>query len=227
MKAVHARLCGFTASVRVPFLVSGTQLASPFPLYSTLLGLLGCCAGREVSPKEVRVGFSYFHNGETTDSVERLIRLGVDPKGRLGRIKDRGVGQRSFHVDPMLDLYVVGDNAYEWLSNPVGIPCLGRSQDIAWIQDVSEIELRPAEFGYVRGTWLPFSLNYPPGRIMRFAEYFQNDLLHHVRQAGPSSLFVAIPSDPPGVEIAQENLYHPLDSTAPGEVIYMHRWSIL
>lgn len=225
MRAVHARLRGVTASVRVPFLVSGTQLSSPLPFYSTLLGLLGCCAGREVTPEEVRIGFSYRHNGETVDPVERLLRLGVDAKTRrLTSIKERGVGQRSFHADPILDLYVVGEQAEAWLLSPIGVPCLGRSQDVIWIEELAQIELKSRTSGILSGTWLPFSSDTPPGRIMRFAEYYRNDRARCIRNPGPHTLFVAMPSDP--VErVAHSHLYHPSDSADLDAVIYLHKWA--
>lgn len=227
MKAVHARLKGFTASVRVPFLVSGTQLASPLPYYSTLLGLLGSCAGRTLSYDEARIGFTYTHEGETVDPVERLLRLGVDPNnGVLSRIKERGVGQRSFHVMPTLDLYVVSSIAQEWLLNPIGIPCLGRSQDIMWIDDVTEVELTPVEYGNIHGTWLPFGPGCPSGRILRFVEYYRNDIYHTVRVPGPSGIFVAMPSEPPGVKVELSNLYHSSDAINDDDVIYLHEWTV-
>lgn len=225
MRAFHAHIRGFSASIRVPFLVSGTQLSCPLPLYSTILGFLGCCAGREVRPDEVRIGFEYSFESETLDPVERLNRLGINSKtGRLEQVKDKGVGQRSFHVNPVLNLYAVGQDVGKWLKKPIGIPCLGRSQDVVWINEVLEIDLNPVDSGNVRGTWLPFSPKGPSGRIMRFVEYYTNNEQGFVRKPGPSSIFVAIPYVESGVFVEQDNLYKD-DTMQADQVIYLHRWA--
>jgi len=57
---VHVTLKGFTSTFRIPSIVSGKSLCAPVPPYSTILGIIGCCAGRDVYPEEVRIGFEYF-----------------------------------------------------------------------------------------------------------------------------------------------------------------------
>jgi CRISPR-associated protein Cas5, N-terminal domain len=107
MKALYVRMEGFSAFFRLPTIVSGTQLSSPLPPYSTLLGLIGCCAGRNIVPEETRIGYEYKKRG-TTFELERTNRLELDvAKGYLKpNSKGQGILLREIHIAPILELYV-------------------------------------------------------------------------------------------------------------------------
>lgn len=219
----HARLEGVTSSVRVPFILSGTQLALPLPPYSTLLGLLSCCAGRPICPSEVRIGMEYRHAGDNVDRTETWCRLSADPgTGRLKANPVTDVGQRGFHAEPVLDLFVVGEEAGRWLSRPVGVPVLGRSQDLMTIRLLEECRLEPASAGVVRGTWLPFSPTAPPGRLFRLTEWFSSSQRGLVRRAVGSLLFTAVEYDA-AATVSGDCLYH-VEGSEPGSAIYLHEW---
>jgi len=79
--ALHIQLEGLTASFRHPLTISGTQISTPMPAYSNILGMISACAGRVVKPSETRVGFE-FHCQSHDLELERTVRW-VVKKGRL------------------------------------------------------------------------------------------------------------------------------------------------
>lgn len=216
MKAVYAKIEGITASFKIPYLVSGTQLCSPLPFYSTILGLIGCCAGREIKPEEINIGFIYKYSASHIDLVETTSRLMVN-NGKLSTNKEKGLNQREFHYKPNLELYLVGNNVYEWLSNPVGVPCLGRSQDIVWIKELKYTELEKQPNATIENTWIPFNADIH-GRIMRFSEFYTNANKGFVRIPSKPHLFAAI-EDP--CKLNNKNTYIEIGTN---KNIYIHEW---
>src|SRR5688572_608995 len=81
VSALHVRLEGITASFRHPLVISGTQISTPMPAYSNLLGMMSACAGRVVRPAETRVGFE-FHCRSHDLELERTVRWQMDKQGR-------------------------------------------------------------------------------------------------------------------------------------------------
>ena len=227
MKALHIRFEGFTASFRYPMLRTGTQASTPTPGYSNLLGMIGACAGREVGPEETRVGFEYRCRSTGNTELERTVRWKMGPRGLIPHPEGQGITYRQFHVSPQLDLYLTNRNLRSIFEGPVVTPCFGRSQDIAWIRFVHEIELFPVETGDIGPTLLPGIQTGIPGIPVRLAEYFHNNRLGYTRQPGPIGLFQAItPLGGLRYEVRLSNLFHPSDANDTEDAIYLHEWSV-
>jgi CRISPR-associated protein Cas5t len=125
MEALHVQLEALSASYSYPFLKSGTQLTLPAPPFSSVLGNLSACSGRQVDPGETLIGVEFETNGRAID-LERTRRLQTDKKyGRLSENPERGIAKREFHVRPRLDLYLTElafENAfYEPAATPVNL----------------------------------------------------------------------------------------------------------
>ena len=86
--ALHIRLEGLSSSFRHPLTISGTQISTPVPSYSNLLGMISTCAGRIIKPEETRIGFE-FHCQSDDLELERTVRWEV--KG--GKLKQHSKGQ--------------------------------------------------------------------------------------------------------------------------------------
>ncbi len=224
MKAIHIRMEGFSAFFRLPTIISGTQLSSPLPPYSTLLGLIGCCAGQNVEPQETRIGYEYQKRG-TTLEIERTNRLELDvAKGQLKpNIKGQGILYREIHIAPVLDLYLTNTNFKKYFESPIGTPTLGRSQDVVWIKLVEEIELIPQETGKIGATLLPFPQQDFGGRVVRVADYFDNSKAGYLRQLKKLGMYQAVPEVKDGTPVKTKNLFHP-NNTPKEKVIYLHEW---
>ena len=190
MKLLHIRLTGWTATFRLPLIYSGTALTAPLPPYSTLIGMIGNLAAREIKPHETRLGFVFQSSGTALD-LETARRLKMQ-SGTLKTQSETGIIKRQFHINPILDLYLDNLEFRDYFENSRNAACFGRSQDLAWAQKVAEIEVEACAAGEIRGTLLPFPQSNVSGQILNLPDYFNNDDLGHTRVVGKSSKFVAV-----------------------------------
>jgi CRISPR-associated protein Cas5t len=219
MKLLHVRLEGWTATFRLPLIYSGTALTAPVPPYSTLLGLIGNLAAREIKPHETRIGYRFQSVGTSYD-LETTRRLELDKNtGRLKSQRIPGIATRQFHVRPELDLYLDNLNLREVFEQPANAPCLGRSQDLAWIKEVAEIEAEPCDEGIVRGTLIPFPQSGAYGQILNLPDYFHNDQRGYTRSVGRMTKFLAVRYETPA-HIKRADLFRVTMSKSE-EVIYL------
>ncbi|MEW6424827.1 MAG: CRISPR-associated protein Cas5 [Bacillota bacterium] len=224
--ALHVRFEGLTASFRHPLIISGTQVNTPVPAYSNILGMLSACAGRTVKPSETRIGFEYRCQAHDFE-LERTVRWMVDKKGRLKpQPKGQGISRRQLYWHPKLDIYVTNIKLKTIFENPVATPCFGRSQDVAWITFVREIELFPVTKGLIGPTLIPMPQPGIPGLVVRLPEWMENTRMGYTRMPGPFGVYQAmIPTTDLRFEIERENLYCPSDSEGDSYVIYLHEWA--
>lgn len=221
MKLLHVHIRGWTATFRLPLLYSGTGLSSPVPPYSTLLGLMGALAGREILPHETRIGFIFKSEGVAID-IERTNRLKLNPAtGRLIEHPERGVAYRQFLVMPQLDLFLDNLAFDKIFQDPQNPPCLGRSQDVAWIEKVEVIPAEPVSAGKVRGTLLPFPQAGVSGQILVLPDYFNNRALGYTRTVGKLQPYFAVKFTTPGTveNVNQGELFRVVGYE---EAIYLH-----
>ena len=224
MKALHVRLEALSAAYPYPFLKSGTVLTLPAPPFSSVLGNLSACAGRPVGPSETEIGLE-FESASKAHDLERTRRLRMDSKtGRLSANPEQGLALRQFHVHPSLDLYLTEVEFERCFYSPAAAPCLGRSQDVAWVRFVRAIELEPAENGFLGATLVPFPNVQTGGQILPpLADYFHNDRLGHVRRIGKLSRYQFVPRGARVRATADFPLFHPSDDPDIGHVVFIHR----
>lgn len=228
IKAVHIRLEGVTASFRHPLVISGTQISTPMPAYSNLLGMMSACAGRAVSPEETRVGFE-FHCLSHDLELERTVRWQMDKQGRLKlHSKGQGIAYRQVYWSPRLDLYVTNLGFKTAFEKPVATPCFGRSQDIAWIKWIREVDLYPVRRGSLGPTLVPYPQQGIAGIIVRLPEWFENGKQGQPRKPGPFGHYQAMLPTVRDLrfEVERNNLFHPSDAKHDKEVIYLHQWLV-
>lgn len=228
LQGLHVRFEGMTASFRHPLLITGTQLSLPLPAYTNLLGMISACAGRVVSPREVRLGFEYRYRSHHVD-LQKTQRWKLE-RGRLREHpKGPGLLRRQFHIDPQLDLYVVGADLRRAFESPAVTPRFGRSEDLAWIMLVRPVSLEPVRRGTLGPTLV--DVEAVPGALglpLTLAEWFAVPPFGHPRQPGAVVRFVGLP--PAGnlrFDVEGQRLYHPSDARRPDEAVYIHEWSVL
>jgi hypothetical protein len=231
LKAIHIQLEGFSSFSRRPLLISGTQIAMPVPAYSTLLGMISCCAGKEISYKDTRIGFE-FHCLSSGEELVRTNRL----ETANGVLKEHHAGQgilkQVVHFMPQLDLYLTNLGLKDAFENPVHFPKLGRSQDLIWIKKTEEVELTSTKsIGNIGNTLIPIAnlVNIPPGYIVNHAEWFDNSKDGYCRSLGNMGHYIGI--DPTNqkrfrIRMTNDTLYHPSNLTNQEDVIYLHEWLI-
>ncbi len=217
MKLLHVSIRAWTATFRLPLLYSGTGLTSPLPPYATILGLIGATVGREIMPIETKIGFIFKSAGTAID-LETTQRLYVDDKWKLKPNKKTGIAKRQFHIKPELELYLDNlsfKNAFEYPANSL---CLGRSQDLAWILNVDEIEASSVPEGIIRGTLIPFPEPMAAGLILLLPDYFDNSNYGYARETGKLGKYQAIKYDTQA-KIKRNDLFK---LEGKDETIYLH-----
>lgn len=136
---LEVKLVGWTATPRLPFVLSGNAVCMPTPSYSMLLGMIGCCLGRIVEANEVDIGFHYKYDNSAND-LETRHRLAFD-----GKLKPHGKGtdayNREFHVNPVLTIWLSRTDWLDYFKYPIGAPSLGRSQDLLSIKSAKNIKV--------------------------------------------------------------------------------------
>jgi CRISPR-associated Cas5-like protein len=234
INAIHVHMEGFTAFFRYTFTVTGAQITTPCPSYSSLLGLISACANRTITPKDTQIGFEFRHASEEIE-IERTDRLALKGKYLKPQSKGQGILNRVIHFKPHLDLYLTNLDLYHAFTNPAAPPCLGRSQDLCWITKVEQVELTPVTSGNVGSTMISNRVvkadnkNNIPSFIIRCAEWFNNDVTGKVRKVGAVGYYQALPpsdnNDDLRVNVTMNNLYHPSNLENQDDVIYLHEWT--
>ena len=214
---LHIRFEAFTSTFKMPCINTGTMISSPAPSYSTVVGIISCCLGRLLEKDETQIAFSYscFGAGADLEKTQRLkLENGVSKKN-----PETGIALRQFHTSPVLDVYLDNMNLKRYFIRPVGVPTLGRSQDIAWITCVETIEAESVPSGMIRSTLIPYPCEMIGGRVVRFCDYFRNDDLGYVRTPGKMILYQIVPASSDGIFIERGNLYRINEN----EVVYLHQ----
>ena len=141
----------WTASFRYPTFQSGTQPTLPVPPISTILGLLSTAKGEIVSINDVEYfGFIYCSKGKGWD-LERIYTLG---KGETDVIK------REVLFDNTLYLYLP-EEWEKYFRAPKYQLLLGRSSDIATVEEIEKIELEKRKNNIIKGTIVPLDTGLP------------------------------------------------------------------
>lgn len=195
-KLLQIKFEGWTATPRLPFVLSGNALCLPVPTYSILLGMIGCCLGRLVEAHEMKIGFRYEYDS-TNQDIETRQRLEYDGKKVKSHAKGSDAHIREFHAIPKLIVWIDRLDWENYFRNPVGTPSLGRSQDIMKIEDVNIIEANEVIETTIAGTMLPFDTSLKVGgQLVRLAEAFEEvDEVGQGRKATAVKMFLAIPPD--------------------------------
>jgi len=221
-KLLEVHFSGWTATPRLPFVLSGNAVCMPVPSYSLLLGLIGCCLGRLVNPDELKVGFKYEFEMTGRD-LETRQRLEFDGKKVKNHSKGSDAYLREFHVAPKLTLWLDRlDWEYNFL-NPIGTPSLGRSQDILKIETVKKVEAKNVEEAIISGCMLPFNINLKlGGQLIQLAEaYKESEKIGGGRTATKTGVFIAISSDN-HQSVKMENLYQTQEVNSKS--FYLHQF---
>lgn len=227
MKLLHLKIRGLTASFRHPVSISGFQITLQTPLYPTLLGLLSCCAGRQVLPEETKIGFNFHHKGIGKD-LERIQRWSLTNNKAKVNSKGPAIRTREFLLAPSLDLYLSNLNFHKIMESPQGIPVLGRSQDIAWIDKIEEINVSPIKNGKVAGTLIPLTKlksKTPNGFLMRLPEIMSYSQRARMRKVEKSTIFLMTQSEGNQVtpiEMEKDLFIHSNSTTDQNHSIYLH-----
>lgn len=152
MKAYKIQLTSWTASFRYPNLISGYQPSLPVPPLATVYGLVSAAAGDYVDAGDIALGY-VFRSASQTIELETIYQFS-SKSTRL--VTKSNVIRRQILFDTSLWLYVTNAEVAESFLSPHFQLLLGRSNDLATVDAVEEIELEPrTELSGLKGTVVP------------------------------------------------------------------------
>ncbi|WP_297491275.1 type I-B CRISPR-associated protein Cas5b [Thermococcus sp.] len=207
---IRVKLKAWTASFRFPTFQSGYQPTLPVPPPSTIQGILSAAKGEPVYLSELPyVGYVFKSGGRGVD-LEKIYALGK---------VETDIMKREFHYNVELYLYLT-DYWKEHFKRPCYQLLLGRSSDVATVEEIKAVELEEKE-APLGGTVIPINLGLPGMIHSLVVEYDYSSVPRRAKLVKP---FVVLPFPGTLVERRRQTaraLYDPeLDIG-----VYLHRWS--
>ena len=151
MKVYRIHLSSWTSSFRFPNMISGFQPTLPVPPLSTLHGLISAAMGSYYAPDKPEIAFVFQTGGKAVD-LEMIYQM----NNTLKNIKSNVV-KREFLFDNNLWVYTKNSNIVKAFERPFFSLLLGRSGDLASINNIEEIEVEEKQqLTKLKGTIVPF-----------------------------------------------------------------------
>lgn len=159
------------ASFRYPHFLIGRQITFDMPPPSTIYGHIASAVGEWIDPKPLKFAYHFTFSAKGSDlEHQHIISRGkgrFEVGGKKYPTATSGIIQphyRDFLFDCRLTLYLSPASLAEAFRNPCFCVNFGRSQDLARIVSVEEVELQEAKGAYLESTLLPFSMRRYTGK---------------------------------------------------------------
>ncbi|MEM0203997.1 MAG: type I-B CRISPR-associated protein Cas5b [Archaeoglobaceae archaeon] len=179
-EAVRVKIISWTASFRYPTFQAGYQPSLKVPPLSTIQGLLSAAKGEIVSFSELEFfGYIFISNGFGID-LERIYPLGKE---------ETDVIKREVLFDNELFLYLPLDWG-DYFKKPKYQLLLGRSCDLATVEEIKKVVLEKKKDVPIGGTIVPINAGIP-GLVHALPVEF--DYSEVPRRAKAVKPFIAIP----------------------------------
>ena len=192
MKVYRVKLTSWTASFRFPNIISGYQPTLPVPPISTVLGILNASAGTYLEYGKLDIGYYFEYSGKTID-IETIYQVELDSNNIPKNQVKSNIIRREILSGACLYIYMLEKSLADLFKRPYYQLLLGRSSDLATVEEIKELELEESEVSfYVKGQVTPFGKYHLPGIIQAFPKYFSNTI---PRQNLGTSPFSVIPFD--------------------------------
>jgi len=159
MKVLRVTIGAPVTSFRHPHFLIGRQLTYDMPPPSTIYGHVMSASGELWAPDSLEFGYHFTFKSKARDLEHQHILSRNTGKTKVSYDITVQPHQRDFLFDCALTLYLKADRLDELLRafrSPVFCVILGRSQDLASIRRVEEVELAVADSCYLESTLLSF-----------------------------------------------------------------------
>ncbi len=152
VRAYRISLTSWTAGFRYPNLISGYQPSLAVPPLSTIYGLISSAAGRYVCAHDLAVGFVFRFLHQAID-LETIYQI----TGKASPLAPKSnVIRRQILFDNSLWLYITDQQMAQAFRKPYFQLLLGRSNDLASVDSIDEVELEPRNvLNRLKGTAVP------------------------------------------------------------------------
>lgn len=170
MKAFRIKISSYTGSFRHPTIITGKQPTLQVPPVSVIMGIFSAVCGTIITTKDVDFGYVFegltrFYDLETIHKIDKITKDKMDIKS--------DIVSREMFFNPVLYLYIKDEKLAGKFRKPFYPLLLGRSNDLATVEEVKEVELEKQSDVYLYGTCVPFSREkIIPGYIQSLPTYF-------------------------------------------------------
>lgn len=176
MKVFKIDITSWTASFKYPNLISGFQATLEVPPLSTVLGLINAVAGKYLKHEQLKIGY-YFEFGAKQVDLETIYQIEAHDKGYPKNSAKSNITNREFLFDNHLVIYLQDKEIADCFKSPVYPLLLGRSNDLATINKIEEVELPEIRLANkIKGQIVPFTGNFLPGRVQPLPKYFSDTI---------------------------------------------------
>ncbi|MDR1895409.1 MAG: type I-B CRISPR-associated protein Cas5b [Prevotellaceae bacterium] len=176
MKVFKIDITAWTSSFKYPNLISGFQPTLEVPPLSTVLGLINSASGKYIKPSYLNIGYYFEFEAKSVD-LETIYQIEAHEKGYPKNSTKSNVINREFLFNNHLILYVQEKEISDYFRLPVYPLLLGRSNDLATVNEIKEIELTEiTRANKIKGQIIPFIGNYLPGLIQPLPKYFSDTI---------------------------------------------------
>jgi len=177
MKVLRIKIRSWTASFRYPIFVTGLQPTLPMPPLSTIYGLISAVKGEIVTPEHTAVGYVFFYQAKSVD-LETIYEIeGLQAKSN--------VAKREFLYDNELYLYLTNLDLEDAFRRPFYPILLGRSTELAMIEEIKKIELFEKTNVKLGKTLIPFPTKGVYGILQALPTYFSDEVFRKAKGTKP------------------------------------------
>lgn len=217
MKIYRIKISSWTSSFRYPNVISGYQPTLLVPPISTVLGIMNSCSGTYLIHDQLKLGYYFDYEAKAVD-LETIYQVENNTQGIPMNQTKSNVIRREFLFNTRLYIYLFDGQYVDLFRNPTYQLLLGRSNDIATIETIEELELEEINNATkIVGQLVPLANNYLPGGIQALPLYFTNTI---PRNNIGTQAFSVIPHDASDFS-TQLNAYR--DTIGEKEIdIYIH-----
>ncbi len=168
-------ITSWTASFRYPNIISGFQPTLEVPPLSTILGLVNAAAGQYLQHEKLELGYYFQFEGKAVD-LETIYQIESN-KGKPTNYAKSNVVRREFLFDNFLRIYTDSEKLVDYFKKPFFPLVLGRMNDLATVEQISEIELTDSEVGNrISGQIVPLNGNFLAGSVQALPVYFTDEI---------------------------------------------------
>lgn len=162
------KITGWVASFRYPIFIYRHQPTLPVPPYSTIYGLVAAACGKVVTPRDLEVKYVF-------KSDARAVDLETIYEWEPGHIVQSNIVEREFLINPELYLYIEQKGIAECFRKPYYPLLLGRSSELAFVEEIKKTRLIYRKQFKIGGVLLPFPpLWHLNGFIQALPTYFSD-----------------------------------------------------
>lgn len=176
MKIFKIDITSWTSSFKYPNLISGYQPTLEVPPVSTVLGLMNAVSGKYIQHYELKIGYYFEFEAKQVD-LETIYQIEGHEKGFPKSTVKSNIVNREFLYNNRLIIYLEDRCLADLFRLPVYPILLGRSNDLATVNKVEEVDLSLIRSASkIKGQVVPLQGNYLPGMVQALPKYFTDTI---------------------------------------------------